>query len=39
MRKRGRLLTFVAPLLGLVGPGWERRNWEDLKRYMGAGGR
>lgn len=24
----------LAPLLTLVGPAWERRNWRDLKKYV-----
>ncbi|PFG38998.1 polyketide cyclase/dehydrase/lipid transport protein [Georgenia soli] len=31
-----RVLT---PVLALVGLGWERRNWLDLKRYLEAGAR
>lgn len=26
----------LSPLLALIGPGWERRNWVDLKHYMEA---
>jgi hypothetical protein len=24
----------LSPLLALVGPRWERRNWVDLKHYL-----
>lgn len=27
-------VRLLAPLLALVGPAWERRNWVDLKRYL-----
>jgi uncharacterized protein YndB with AHSA1/START domain len=29
----------VSPVLALVGPRWERRNWVGLKKYMESGGR
>jgi uncharacterized protein YndB with AHSA1/START domain len=29
----------LAPVLALVGPRWERRNWVGLKKYMESGGR
>ena len=29
----------MGPVLALVGPRWERRNWLDLKQYVEAGGR
>ena len=32
---RMRVLT---PVLALVGPRWERRNWLDLKAYLESGG-
>jgi hypothetical protein len=32
---RMRVLT---PVLALVGPRWERRNWLDLKAYVESGG-
>jgi uncharacterized protein YndB with AHSA1/START domain len=27
-------LRVLTPVLKLVGPGWERRNWRDLKKYV-----
>jgi hypothetical protein len=27
-------MRILAPVLALVGPGWERRNWMALKRHM-----
>lgn len=27
----------LSPVLALVGPGWERRNWVALKRYLESG--
>lgn len=27
-------IRVLSPLLALVGPRWERRNWVDLKRYV-----
>ena len=29
----------LSPVLALVGPGWERRNWVGLKEYMESGRR
>ena len=29
----------LSPVLSLVGPGWERRNWLDLKQYVESGRR
>lgn len=38
MRLVGPMRVFT-PVLALVGPRWERRNWVDLKNYLeGAGG-
>ena len=31
-------LWVLAPVLAVVGPRWERRNWVDLKRYLESGG-
>lgn len=33
------LTRVLTPLLTLVGPGWERRNWVGLKRYLESGRR
>ena len=33
MTLNGRM-RLLAPVLALVGPRWERRNWVDLKNYM-----
>jgi hypothetical protein len=27
-------MRLLSPMLALVGPGWERRNWVGLKQYM-----
>ncbi len=27
-------MRLLSPVLGLVGPGWERRNWVGLKHYL-----
>lgn len=32
-------MRILSPVLALVGPRWERRNWEGLKRYMESGAR
>jgi len=32
-------MRVLTPVLALVGPRWERRNWEGLKRYMEPGDR
>ena len=32
-------MRLLSPVLALVGPAWERRNWVGLKEYMEAGGR
>jgi uncharacterized protein YndB with AHSA1/START domain len=32
-------MRVLSPILSLVGPDWERRNWEGLKRYMESGRR
>jgi uncharacterized protein YndB with AHSA1/START domain len=32
-------MRVLAPVLALVGPRWERRNWLDLKDYMESGRR
>lgn len=32
-------LRVMSPVLALVGPRWERRNWVGLKQYVEAGGR
>jgi uncharacterized protein YndB with AHSA1/START domain len=29
-------MRVLSPMLALVGPAWERRNWEGLKEYMEA---
>lgn len=29
-------MRILSPLLALIGPSWERRNWVDLKHYMEA---
>jgi len=33
------LIKFLSPLLVVIGPGWERRNWLGAKGYMESGGR
>ncbi|MEV0285364.1 MULTISPECIES: SRPBCC family protein [unclassified Kribbella] len=30
-------MRVMTPVLALVGPAWERRNWVGLKRYLEAG--
>lgn len=32
-------MRVLSPVLALVGPSWERRNWVGLKRYMESGSR
>ena len=32
-------MRVLSPMLALIGPAWERRNWEDLKEYMEVGRR
>ena len=32
-------MRLLSPLLAVVGPSWERRNWVGLKEYMESGGR
>jgi uncharacterized protein YndB with AHSA1/START domain len=32
-------MRVLSPVLALVGPGWERRNWVGLKEYMESGRR
>lgn len=32
-------MRLLSPVLALVGPRWERRNWMGLKQYMESGGR
>jgi uncharacterized protein YndB with AHSA1/START domain len=32
-------MRVLTPVLALVGPGWERRNWVGLTHYMESGGR
>jgi uncharacterized protein YndB with AHSA1/START domain len=32
-------MRVLSPLLVVIGPGWERRNWLGLKEYMESGGR
>lgn len=27
-------VRILSPVLALVGPRWERRNWDDLKHYL-----
>jgi uncharacterized protein YndB with AHSA1/START domain len=29
-------MRVLSPMLALIGPAWERRNWEGLKEYMEA---
>lgn len=38
MRLTGAM-RLLSPMLALVGPRWEYRNWEGLKQYMEAGRR
>jgi hypothetical protein len=32
-------MRILAPMLALIGPGWERRSWVGLKEYMESGRR
>lgn len=32
-------VQMLSPVLALIGPRWERRNWVGLKKYMESGGR
>src|SRR5512133_154543 len=32
-------MRVLSPLLAVIGPGWERRNWVGLKEYMESGHR
>jgi uncharacterized protein YndB with AHSA1/START domain len=32
-------MRVLSPVLAVIGPGWERRNWVGLKEYMESGGR
>jgi hypothetical protein len=32
-------MRMLSPVLALIGPGWERRNWVGLKEYMESGRR
>lgn len=32
-------MRVLSPVLAVVGPGWERRNWVGLKQYMESGRR
>jgi uncharacterized protein YndB with AHSA1/START domain len=32
-------MRVLSPVLAAVGPGWERRNWVDLKHYLESGRR
>ncbi|HEX2417640.1 MAG TPA: SRPBCC family protein [Micromonosporaceae bacterium] len=32
-------MRVLSPVLALIGPGWERRNWIGLKKYMESGRR
>ena len=32
-------MRILSPVLALIGPGWERRNWVGLKEYMESGRR
>ena len=32
-------MRLLSPVLALIGPGWERRNWVGLKEYMESGRR
>jgi hypothetical protein len=33
------LMRVLSPVLAVVGPDWERRNWLGLKQYMESGRR
>lgn len=30
-------MRLLSPMLAIIGPSWERRNWLDLKAYMESG--
>ena len=30
-------MRLLSPVLALIGPAWERRNWVGLKEYMESG--
>jgi hypothetical protein len=30
-------MRVLSPVLAVIGPGWERRNWVGLKEYMESG--
>jgi hypothetical protein len=32
-------MRVLSPVLALIGPGWERRNWVGLKQNMESGHR
>ena len=32
-------MRVLSPVLAVIGPGWERRNWVGLKQYMESGRR
>ena len=32
-------MRVLSPVLAVIGPGWERRNWVGLKEYMESGRR
>ncbi len=32
-------MRLLSPLLAVIGPSWERRNWVGLKEFMESGGR
>jgi hypothetical protein len=32
-------MKLMSPVLALIGPRWERRNWVGLKQYIEAGRR
>ncbi|MEI8406513.1 MULTISPECIES: SRPBCC family protein [unclassified Kribbella] len=32
-------MRILSPVLALIGPAWERRNWVDLKHYLESGRR
>jgi hypothetical protein len=32
-------MRMLSPVLALIGPAWERRNWVGLKEYMESGRR
>jgi hypothetical protein len=31
-------MRILSPVLALIGPAWERRNWVGLKDYVESGG-